>query len=178
MRTSQRAAASRPFAAILCTLVAACSGGGGGGASPASAAITPVATTNPAPSSPTFCSGCVNPASMGYNFDTGIAAGPIAAAPPGSFGSAPAQLDGYRRFIRWKERRLSRQCHLSVDRDQPEVSFTGDGSGAQPGRHIDHSRLPWGSHQLSAGHSLDKRECQLLKHRRSFGKFLRLDVGL
>ena len=92
MRTSQRAAASRSFAAILCTLVAACSGGGGGGASPASAAITPVATTNPAPSSPTFCSGCVGPASMGYNFDTGIAAGPIAAAPPGSFGSAPAQL--------------------------------------------------------------------------------------
>jgi hypothetical protein len=41
---------------------------------------------------PTFCAGCVGPTSLGYNFTTGIAAGPIAAPAPASFGSAPAQI--------------------------------------------------------------------------------------
>ncbi len=50
------------------------------------------APTTSTTASPTFCGGCVGPASMGANSDTGIAAGPIAAPLPASFGSAPAQI--------------------------------------------------------------------------------------
>jgi hypothetical protein len=53
---------------------------------------TSTASTATTSSSPTFCAGCVGPTSLGYNFTTGIAAGPIAAPAPASFGSAPAQI--------------------------------------------------------------------------------------
>jgi hypothetical protein len=78
-------------AALTCALAAACSGGGGGGTSQSPAA-SPTPTTSTSASSPTFCSGCVGPPSMGANSDTGIAAGPIAAPLPASFGSAPSQI--------------------------------------------------------------------------------------
>ena len=50
------------------------------------------AVASAAPAAPTFCSSCVGPPSLGYNSDTGIAAGPIAVPPPASLGSAPAQI--------------------------------------------------------------------------------------
>ena len=71
-------------------LIAGCAGGGGSSApvtSPQTATISP-----PAPPTPTYCSGCVGPVSNGYNYDTGIPAGPIAAPLPPSFGFGPAQL--------------------------------------------------------------------------------------
>jgi len=48
------------------------------------ASTTSIAATSQSPTSaisqsPTLCAGCVGPQSLGYNFDTGIAAGPIAA---------------------------------------------------------------------------------------------------
>lgn len=82
--------AVRLLAALGCALTAGCSGGGGSGAS-TSATISP-APSPPTPTGPSFCSGCVGPTSLGYNFDTGVAAGPIAAPPPASFGSVPAQI--------------------------------------------------------------------------------------
>jgi len=88
-RTSTRSVV-RVVAALGCALMASCSGGGGGGAA-VSATPSPVATT-PTPAAPTFCGGCVGPASLGYNFGTGVAAGPVAAPLPASFGSAPSQL--------------------------------------------------------------------------------------
>jgi hypothetical protein len=84
----------RLAAALSCALAAACSGGGGGSSGPTvigTSGNTPTPATSTS-ASPTFCSGCVGPASMGSNYDTGIAAGPIAAPPPASFGSAPAQI--------------------------------------------------------------------------------------
>jgi hypothetical protein len=87
--------AFRLAALLSCAVTAACSGGGGGGTSPASAASTPASSTAPTTATtatPTFCSTCVGPPSMGANYDTGIAAGPIAAPAPASFGSAPAQI--------------------------------------------------------------------------------------
>lgn len=95
MLKSRTAMIIRLAAALGCAQAAACSGGGGGGAGPTVMAGTSGSTPSPttsAPASPTFCSGCVGPPSMGANSDTGIAAGPIAAPPPASFGSAPAQI--------------------------------------------------------------------------------------
>lgn len=77
--------------AMSCALAAACSGGGGGGGAISIAASAP-AVASAAPAAPTFCNGCVGPPSLGYNYDTGIAAGTIAAPAPASFGSAPAQI--------------------------------------------------------------------------------------
>jgi hypothetical protein len=75
---------------IACAPITACSGGGGGSAPVTS---TPVVTQSaPTPATPTFCSGCVGPTSNGYNYDTGIASGPIAAPVPASFGTAPTQM--------------------------------------------------------------------------------------
>jgi hypothetical protein len=78
----------RLVTALSCTLITACSGGGGGGG----AALSAPSAASAAPAAPTFCSGCVGPPSLGYNFDTGISAGPIAAPAPASFGTAPAQV--------------------------------------------------------------------------------------
>ena len=83
------------LAPLCCAISTACSSGSGGSGlavqtSPA-AAIAPATTTSTS-GSPTLCAGCVGPQSLGYNFDTRITAGPIAAPPPASFGSAPAQV--------------------------------------------------------------------------------------
>ena len=95
MPNIQNSDAFRLVAFLSCAVTAACSGGGGGGTGPASAASTPassVVPTTTTSTTPTFCSTCVGPPSMGANYDTGIAAGPIAAPAPASFGSAPAQI--------------------------------------------------------------------------------------
>jgi hypothetical protein len=77
---------------VGCTLTAGCSGGGGGGGASLATGAAPTASNSTSnPITPVFCAGCVGPTSLGYNFDTGVAAGPIAAPPPASFGSAPAQ---------------------------------------------------------------------------------------
>lgn len=63
-----------------------CSGNGGG---PAPTVAVPTATT--ATPTPTYCADCVGPPSIGAAYATGVAAGPIAAPGPASFGTAPAQ---------------------------------------------------------------------------------------
>jgi len=65
-----------------CILATACSSGGG---------RTTAAASIPAPVS-TYCSDCVGPPSIGEAHTTGIAAGPIAAPSPGSFGTLPPQI--------------------------------------------------------------------------------------
>ncbi len=92
MRKSPTLGTVRIATAMSCALAAACSGGGGGGGAISMAASAPAAVASAAPAAPTFCNGCVGPSSLGYNYDTGIAAGTIAAPAPASFGSAPTQI--------------------------------------------------------------------------------------
>ena len=90
MDTSRSLTTLRATILLAPFLTAAC-GGGVGYSAPAAPATTTQTTTATTTSQPTFCSSCVGPPSMGANSDTGIAAGPIAAPPPASFGTASQQ---------------------------------------------------------------------------------------
>jgi hypothetical protein len=89
MRTLLTSGEMQIIAILSCAVTAGCSGGGGGSATLSSASQTPTTTTTSP--TPNACVGCVDPVHFGSNYDTGIAAGPIAAPAAASFGSAPVQ---------------------------------------------------------------------------------------